>query len=148
MKRIRKTPFYKTWWNVWVQQAKNYYLVFKPLSKWSICQSYTSQSTFWSHRWKQEWTGEGPGCRNPHPEVNLCITKSGSLDAEAGAQNQHWGILVPNDEPEFIKPLHTGYRRWRIKLSTTQGRNPAHLEDHTSMGNWPISLETERERER
>lgn len=83
----------------------------KPLSKWSVCQSYTSQSTFRSHGGKREWTGEGPGCHNPHPEVNLSITKSGSLDTEAGAQNQRWGILVPNDEPEFIEPLHTGYRR-------------------------------------
>ena len=78
----------------------------KSLSKWSVRQSYTSQNPFWSQGGKREWTGEGPGCHNPHPEVNLSITKGRSLDTEAGAQNQHWGILVPNDEPEFIESVH------------------------------------------
>ena len=100
-------------------------------------------------RGKWEWTGEGPGCHSTHPEVNLSVTKSGSLDTEAGAQNQCWGTLVPNDEPEFTEPLHTGYRRWRIKLSTTQGRNPAHLEDNSFYGQLAhFFRETERDRER
>lgn len=85
--------------------GKNYHLVLKPFSTWSVCQSYTSQITFWSQGGKWNWTGKGSGCHNPHPGVNLSFTNSGSLEGEASAQNQRWGILAQNDEPEFTEPL-------------------------------------------